>query len=755
MLAFTFPGQGSQRPGMGRAWVDHPSWEVVDEASAIAGRDVARLLLDADQDELTLTANAQLATFVLSLVVLDAIERVGIEPTVCAGHSLGEYTALAASGALGLRGRGPAGGRAGRGHARRGRGAPRDDGGGARRRRRRRRGRLPARRGRRLGGQLQRPRPGRHRRRPPRPWPAPATIAKELGARKVMPFPVAGAFHTPLMAPARARLRKALAEHAVQRARGARGRQRRRPGPHRGRGLAGAALGPAVQPGPLAPEPRDPRRHGDDGRSSRSGPAACSPAWPGAPCPTRGPWRWPRPTTSTRWWTPSPGARPGTPSPPPTKASTSTPPSGWSSRPRPASSSPSPASARAGPGNGGPGADGGRRAGRDPARARPVAVGDLLGTVGTAEVRTPFAGTGRGLPRPPRRTGRRPGEPVAWLRVPGRADAVSPAGAVITGWGTRPAPTPSSPTRDLEARLDTTDEWIVERSGIRERRIGGTVGVARHRGRPGRARRGPASAPGDDRPARAGHHHARPGRAGHLGRGPPRPRASRRRLRRQRRLRRASSTRWSWPTARSPPGHDRVLVIGADCLSRITDPDDRATAVLFADGAGAVVLEATDARRRLLAVRPRRRRQRPRPAHLRARRHHADGGQRGLPARRAHHRRLGHRAPWSGPSSRPTTSPCSSPTRPTCASSRPPPRASGIPMDRTAVVARPHRQHLDGVRSRWRWPRRPTPAGSRPGDLVLLSGFGAGMTWASAVLRWAGPGGMTRCPARPAPEPRP
>lgn len=102
MPAFVFPGQGSQRPAMGRAWIDHPSWEVVDDASDAAGRDIGRLLLDAPFDELTETRNAQLATFTFSLLVIDAIERLGIEPTGVAGHSVGEYSALAASGALGF-----------------------------------------------------------------------------------------------------------------------------------------------------------------------------------------------------------------------------------------------------------------------------------------------------------------------------------------------------------------------------------------------------------------------------------------------------------------------------------------------------------------------------------------------------------------------------------------------------------------------------------------------------------------------------
>ena len=104
MLALLFPGQGSQRPGMGQAWRATPAWGVVDEVSEATGRDVGHLLNDADAEELKATRNSQLATFTLSLVILDGVRRAvaGMDEqvTAMAGHSLGEYAALVASGAL-------------------------------------------------------------------------------------------------------------------------------------------------------------------------------------------------------------------------------------------------------------------------------------------------------------------------------------------------------------------------------------------------------------------------------------------------------------------------------------------------------------------------------------------------------------------------------------------------------------------------------------------------------------------------------
>jgi [acyl-carrier-protein] S-malonyltransferase len=86
---------------MGASWQDHPSWSLVDVTSSATQRDVAGLLLDADAETLKATRNAQLATFTLSLVILDAARVAGLgHPAAVAGHSLGEYTALVAAAAL-------------------------------------------------------------------------------------------------------------------------------------------------------------------------------------------------------------------------------------------------------------------------------------------------------------------------------------------------------------------------------------------------------------------------------------------------------------------------------------------------------------------------------------------------------------------------------------------------------------------------------------------------------------------------------
>ncbi len=100
MIAFLYPGQGSQHAGMGAAWRQHDSWELVVEASDAAGRDIGHLLLESGDEELRETRNSQLATFVTSMVAFDAVSRLGVETSGHAGHSLGEYTALAASGVL-------------------------------------------------------------------------------------------------------------------------------------------------------------------------------------------------------------------------------------------------------------------------------------------------------------------------------------------------------------------------------------------------------------------------------------------------------------------------------------------------------------------------------------------------------------------------------------------------------------------------------------------------------------------------------
>lgn len=212
VLVLLFPGQGSQRPEMGRPWVGHPSWRIVERLSETTGRDVAELLLNADADTLKATRNAQVAAFALSLVVHQAARITGLDYvgfSASAGHSLGEYSALVAAGAL-------------------------EPDGAAR---------LVAERGEAMQAAadcnpgtmaavlgLEADLVAKACEGLADVWPAndnapgqvviagtargieaASEVAKELGAKRVMALPVGGAFHSPLMASAQARLDSAIA----------------------------------------------------------------------------------------------------------------------------------------------------------------------------------------------------------------------------------------------------------------------------------------------------------------------------------------------------------------------------------------------------------------------------------------------------------------------------------------------------------------------------------------------------------------
>ena len=86
---------------MGRVWRETPHWQRVVEAEAVTGRPVGDLLCNADADVLDRTDNAQLCTYVVSIMAFDALSVDRYWPAVFAGHSLGEYSALTAAGYLG------------------------------------------------------------------------------------------------------------------------------------------------------------------------------------------------------------------------------------------------------------------------------------------------------------------------------------------------------------------------------------------------------------------------------------------------------------------------------------------------------------------------------------------------------------------------------------------------------------------------------------------------------------------------------
>ncbi len=97
-----FPGQGSQHPQMGKDLYENntAAKEIFDRASAVAEMDVAKLCFESTQEELNRTVHSQIAIFTHSLAAYAALKDAGIQFASCAGFSLGEYTALVASGIL-------------------------------------------------------------------------------------------------------------------------------------------------------------------------------------------------------------------------------------------------------------------------------------------------------------------------------------------------------------------------------------------------------------------------------------------------------------------------------------------------------------------------------------------------------------------------------------------------------------------------------------------------------------------------------
>jgi [acyl-carrier-protein] S-malonyltransferase len=101
-VAMVFPGQGTQMPGMGAPWQDHAAWKLLEQAEGALGESLGALVLEAPAEQLARTRDAQLAVLCTSLVAWEALRPLADQVVAFAGHSLGQVTALVASGALDL-----------------------------------------------------------------------------------------------------------------------------------------------------------------------------------------------------------------------------------------------------------------------------------------------------------------------------------------------------------------------------------------------------------------------------------------------------------------------------------------------------------------------------------------------------------------------------------------------------------------------------------------------------------------------------